>query len=165
MDVQQAQQNLFPAIPLRGRQERFCIEFAVDANPNATKTYQKVYNKDMTSATASAASSRLMSDPNIRARIEYLREEQARRLGIDKFFIFDKIKHLAVNAFSEKTQLEALKTLASLTNLEPTTRIDVKAEVKAETSGIITLNALDLAKICESGRANPNIISAPSKNP
>lgn len=159
------QQVLIPAIPLRGRQERFCRDYATEADPNATDIYIKVYNPDMARATASAAASRLMSDDNIRARIEYLRNEQANRLGIDKFFIFDRIKYIAVNAGSERTQLEALTTLAKLTNIEPSTRIEVKGDIKTETTGNIQISAVDLAKICESNRVNPNIIQPVSANP
>lgn len=68
-------------IDLTEREERFCREYVCDAALNATKAFQKAFPA-ATYGTARCESSKLLANPNIKARIKEMQQERAIRLEL-----------------------------------------------------------------------------------
>lgn len=74
------------------KEERFCIEYSV--NDNATQSYLRAF-PNVTYNTARNEGAKLLAEPCIRQRIDFLREERNERLKIDKDDILRKFKLLS----------------------------------------------------------------------
>lgn len=79
--------------PLSDREDWFCREYVADAAENATEAYSRVFKAIR--STSSVEGCRLLKKPNIRARINELREDRAKRLGVSSDAVLAGIAKLA----------------------------------------------------------------------
>lgn len=104
--------------PLKnGKQEAFCQLFACPdpsgQRPTATAAYQTAY-KITDPATASAAASRLLTLPNVRTRVAFIRSQVADRLGIDRAEILAKRWEIAQRGGSNAARTNQLAALRDI---------------------------------------------------
>lgn len=73
------------------RQERFCQEYMIDKN--ATQAYIRAYGCSYNAAKVGAC--KLLTNPNIRQRIEQMRDEERTRLRVDRQRLLDEAAKIA----------------------------------------------------------------------
>ena len=108
--------------PLNDRQERFCLEFVV--SENATRAYLRVYTTSSYAA-AGVSAHDLLRNPKILARIDELKAERARRLGISADRILAGVA--AVAHFDPRDLFDADGRYKPITELDPDTALAVAA--------------------------------------
>lgn len=79
--------------PLNPRQIRFCQEYVVDLN--VTQAYIRAGYEVNSSESASAAGSKLLTDIRVKALVERLQKDKARRLEIDSDRVLAELSRLA----------------------------------------------------------------------
>lgn len=161
------------AQPLRNRKrERFCQLLAGENYDNQTEAYHVAFEVEDRAA-CRAASSRLMRDPEVTARLAHLRSDAVSRLGVDRLYILAKRKYIAEHARSTADRLRALDDLERSLGLDEPVKIDVQhsGQVGVEHSGLAgILHIADpaaFARVLEAARANrslPSPFTPPSAN-
>lgn len=120
------------AIKLKQKHEEFCWQYIACCG-NGMKAYKKVYGADKTDAVAKAAASRLLSDVNVKARIDELLNERKQRHSL----IADKVidQHARVLMLDHTELLENLRR-GDLESLSDEVRELLEVEQVAHKEGI-----------------------------
>jgi phage terminase small subunit len=85
---------LLTKIELTEKEEHFCREYVCDAGLNATRAYQNAF-KNVTYESARVLASKLFARVNVKARIQELKEDRAKRLEITPERILAELAKLA----------------------------------------------------------------------
>lgn len=122
------------------KQKRFADEYIIDLN--ATRAYKVAYPNVKNDETAKAAASRLLTNVNVKAYIDNLIDERAKRTEVTQDRV---VKELAKIGFAKITDYVEVDYKGFL-NIKPTQEIEVEkigaiASIKQGTNGIeIKLN-------------------------
>lgn len=123
------------AIKLKQKHEEFCWQYIACCG-NGMKAYKKVYGADKTDAVAKAAASRLLSDVNVKARIDELLNERKQRHSL----IADKVidQHARVLMLDQVSLLDTLRR-GELENLPDEVRDLLEIEQVSSKDGVRVL--------------------------
>jgi hypothetical protein len=150
--------QLAPAAqPLRTRKrEAFCLEAAGECWGNNTEAYCRAFGAEDRHA-ASASAARLARDPQVRARIVWLRERSVEEMGVDRAWILAKRKYMAEHARNAADRLRAIESMEKSLGLDTPIRIDVQhggAVGLQAMAGVLKIeDPLQFARIMEAVRA------------
>lgn len=86
-------------VMLTDKQDMFCKEYIIDLN--ATKAYTRAGYK-CTEEAARKNSSRLMTNDDIRSRIEELQSERAGKLNLDAEWVLKRLKEISDKCMQEE---------------------------------------------------------------
>jgi len=107
------------------RHEKFCQLYAGKCFGYANKAYKRAGFKPKTDASARSEGSKLLTNLNIWGRIQFLREEGIRLLGIDRRKILEtRMEIMRSHNTKQGDRLTALKDLERSLGLEPPTKIE-----------------------------------------
>lgn len=150
---------------LTPRQERFCQEYiniGVAARAYAL-AYEKNYDDPKVNLVCRVESSKLLTNDNIKARVDELKEEQRKQCVVDRQLLIDKSMDILINALKGTPEMklnregkfvptgnmirdtkganEAIKNIANMLGLNEQT---VKAEIEAK-ADVNVISAKELA--------------------
>ena len=152
------------AVKLSQKHEEFCWQYIASCG-NGMKAYKRVYGVDKSDAVAKAAASRLLSDVNLKSRINEILEERKQRHAL----IADKVidQHARVLMMDHTELLEHLRR-GDLENLSDDVRDLLEVEQVAGKDGVRLLinlpakhgSRVELAKIMGMTKENINLSGA-----
>lgn len=150
--------QLAPAAqPLRSRKrEAFCLEASGECWGNNTEAYCRAFGvADRHAGSASAA--RLFRDPEIKARIAWLREQSVEEMGVDRAWILAKRKYIAEHARNAADRLRAIESMEKSLGLDAPIKIDLNHQGNIglqAMAGVLKIeDPLQFARIMEAVRA------------